>query len=80
MIYPGPEVIAAATSPGGVVIRGYAVPTNRVLFQSSVTTIDDVAAVATTDAQVALFSFERGVCLVAYDGDTGERIRQWPSS
>lgn len=55
----------------------YAAPTGRFLLETSATTPAEAAYRAGRDADetfAALHTFERGVVLVAYDGDTGERI------
>ncbi len=75
MIRPGPPSIPNGTAPGGVVIHVY--DTAGVLLTASfLTPGDDVDADAErAGRQVdALRRADIPVVLVAYDGDTGERI------
>lgn len=73
---PGPPTIDPNTAPGGVVIHVYAVPTSRLLHTSTATTIAEAAWRAGLDADAAIAALvdgEDALCLVAYDGDTGNR-------
>jgi hypothetical protein len=73
-IRPGPAAIEPGQCPGGVVIRVYATSEPPVLvIQQKLGPADDVAGAATV---AAAMSDETGwnACLVAYDGDTGERM------
>lgn len=74
---PGPRSIPPDEMPGGVVIHVYSVPTCRLLLTRHAHDRDDVERHAEADAaQTAdmLWPDDAGVCLVAYDGDTGERM------
>jgi hypothetical protein len=87
IVRPGPPCIDPGLAPGGVVIHVYAVPTGRHL-RSRHLSADDivngeqhgddvVASCAQVDATAAvedLRADESFTCLVAYDGDTGERF------
>jgi hypothetical protein len=78
IVRPGPASIPADAWPGGVVIHIYAVPSSRLVLVSKLADLVDVDARAEADADAAvarLHPGERDICLVAYDGDTGERIR-----
>ena len=76
IVRPGPASIDPGRCPGGVVLRVYAAPTGRLLLEVTARTEAEAALRAGRDADetfAALHTFERGVCLVAYDGDTGDR-------
>lgn len=74
-IYPGPSSIDPDQCPGGVVIHHYAVPSQELILVSHITMFADARQVADTNrAQLAGFD---AICLVAYDGDSGERM-EWP--
>ena len=77
MIRPGPASIAAGVAPGGIVCHVYAVPTCELLYVSACSHDAETQALADADAVVALLGEWPGldgVCLVVYDGDTGERL------
>lgn len=69
MIRPGPAQIEPSALPGGIISHVYAIPTNRL-----VAVFIDPAEVSTWDDSDALNPGENGICLVFYDGDTGERL------
>ena len=76
MIRPGPPNIGPGACPGGVVIHIYAAREPPVLLTVSDIGPDDhpeQAAAAAADV-TALLADGSAVCLVAYDGDTGERF------
>lgn len=75
MIRPGPLSLDAGLAPGGVVVRCYAVANSALLFEQRITPDSDVAEIADAGGVVAA---EHGgnVCLVAFDGDSGERYDQ----
>lgn len=80
VIRPGPLSIDPGVAPGGVVIHIYGVPSGRLLTDSTVTNPAHVQAIAEADADRANVNADDdddGLCLVAYDGDTGERM-EWP--
>jgi hypothetical protein len=82
IIRPGPPSLAPELVPGGVVIHVYSVPTQRLLVIRLAHDRADVARHAEADAAEAealMWPDDLGVCLVAYDGDTGERIGAWPA-
>lgn len=70
---PGPSWLAPGLAPDGVVVRVYAVPSCALLLERRLSTDADVEALAEGDAEFAL-ALESVVCLVAYDGDTGQRL------
>lgn len=76
VIYPGPASILPGMAPGGVVIHGYSVPGERLLFVQAIPADGsvDVSDAALRGAEQALCDPEPGTCLVAYDGDTGARF------
>lgn len=71
---PGPSKIDAGRAPGGVVIHIY----NRageLLVESAVAPHDDVRTRAERDADLVIAATgELDTCLVAFDGDSGERM------
>lgn len=77
---PGPSAVPRLQAPGGVVIHVYGVPTQRLLMTSRCTPEIDVEQWATMDADLCerlLHDDEHAYCIVAYDGDSGERM-VWP--
>ncbi len=74
-IRPGPNSIDPDAKPDGVIVHVYSVPDGELLKVSAIDlrNVDDVAG------NDGLEFAERAVCLVAYDGDTGERL-PWPWS
>ena len=81
MIRPGPASIEPGTHPGGVVIHVYEVPSQRLLAVSNARGTDaELRVIALADADAVERRIDvaaDGVCLVAFDGDTGERMT-WP--
>jgi hypothetical protein len=88
IIHPGPTWIDPSTAPGGIVLHCYSVPDQQLLFVQALCAGADVDEVgveafveqrATQGAELAEAAGAVNVCLVAYDGDTGERIplREW---
>lgn len=78
---PGPLQIDAGAVPDGLVIHAYAVPSGRLLVCREISAPANlVDAQAYDDATAALAALAPGeaIVLVAYDGDTGDRI-VWPS-
>lgn len=73
MIRPGPEMIDPATVPGGVVLHVYSIPDERLLIVQYLTPDSDIARQAHHGADVCAAEAD-AVCLVAYDGDTGQRL------
>lgn len=81
MIRPGPPALPAGVFPGGVVFHVYSVPSCVLLLTQNVAVTDDVEAAATHAAeQCGMTQTDEwptweggGVCLVAFDGDTGKR-------
>ena len=75
-IRPGPDAIAPRGAPGGLVLHVYEVPTQLLLLTRPLRTLAEAEESAFTDAElVELLTSSREVCIVAYDGDTGERVR-----
>lgn len=74
-ISPGPDRIEPSQHPGGVVIHIYAATDPPLLVTThKLGPGDDIEAAAEGDA-AAFDAFTAGPsCLVAYDGDTGERF------
>ena len=71
---PGPASLAPNLEPDGMVIHVYAVPSERLLLVSHVNAGNaDLGAVDADAVFAALAAGESAVCIVAYDGDTGER-------
>jgi hypothetical protein len=76
-VRPGPPSILPRSAPGGVVVHGYDVPSQRLLFVQGIEPGANVDKAAGDNAGRSWPVAEEGVCLVAYDGDTGERM-DWP--
>lgn len=77
-VRPGPLSIAPGAIPGGVVVHVYEVPTGRLLHVTHAAVDANVAQLADHDADVVgqrIAPDAAGVCLVSYDGDTGERFK-----
>ena len=81
-IRPGPARIEPGQSPGGIVIRVYATSDPPVLvIEQRLGPGDDVEDAATIAAALS-DTTGWNACLVAYDGDTGERAGplEWGTS
>lgn len=77
MFRPGPSSIPTGRHPGGVVLHVYEVPSGRLLAVSMVNPDEEVGWRAEFDAERVLRVIAPGAvgfCLVAFDGDTGERF------
>ena len=78
VVSPGPDRIAPSSSPDGVVVHVYAVPTEELLVERRLQHDDAVDVAGRADSLLAWTLANAvgvdGVCLVAYDGDTGERM------
>jgi hypothetical protein len=75
---PGPARILPDQAPGGVVVHVYAIPTEE-LLTTSVIPLERLAvagAVERAAEAAAEVAAQRATstCLVAYDGDSGERM------
>ena len=73
MIRPGPMGVAPGLCPGGVVVHVYSVPGEVLICEQRLHPGSDVEVAATVAAQLA-DGYGPRTCLVAYDGDTGERM------
>lgn len=77
-VRPGPASIPAGESVGGVVIHVYGVPDGVLLHVGRLgdhaSPADVLSDIVTADNRSKGYA---AVCLVAYDGDTGERMT-WP--
>ena len=74
-IRPGPLSIEPGLSPGGVVVRVYATSDPPLLvIEQCLGPGDDVEDAATVAAALSDENGGWAACLVAYDGDTGERM------
>jgi hypothetical protein len=71
---PGPESIEAGRCPGGLVVQCWPCDPDAVepIVESTVGPTDDVETLAVSAAD-AVNERPGDVCLVVYDGDTGER-------
>lgn len=81
VIQPGPDSIEPDTMPGGLILHCYSVPDQRLLFAHHISTDispEALETMATVGADLAAAA-ATNVCLVAFDGDTGQRIplRHW---
>lgn len=81
-VRPGPLAIEPNTYPEGVVVHVYSVPrdrrgNSRLLLVSTAKTAEEAtytAGLAADQTIAAMTDEDDGVCLVAYDGDTGKRM------
>lgn len=75
-VRPGPARLERNRCPGGIVVHVYAVPSGRLLLVAHLSPNDPIEQLAAADVRAtfdALAADEDGVCLVAFDGDSGER-------
>lgn len=80
---PGPTSIGAGEAVGGLVVHVYSVPDCELLHVGKLNGFlsdEDVERVILDDvtAAAAAVADHRQVCLVMYDGDSGERLSHWP--
>lgn len=76
MFHPGPPTIEPRSKPGGVVVHVYGYPSGTFLVESAAATGAQATFNAGLDhdrAAELLPAGDRGFCLVAYDGDSGDR-------
>lgn len=76
ILRPGPEAIEPDRAPGGVVLHAYSVPDGALLVERLMPASMPIEAqeqAARDDAAWTGLASRDGVCLVAYDGDTGAR-------
>lgn len=74
MTRPGPPELEAGLAPGGLVVRIYtAVDEYELVAEQYLTLNDDPEALALEAALATQEVRTDDVCLVVYDGDTGER-------
>lgn len=71
MIRPGPSRLPPGLLPGGYIVHVYSVPDGRLMLADELRSVADVEASA---VQHALTTTGSDVCLVFFDGDTGERV------
>lgn len=81
---PGPARLEPGCAPNGWVFQIYAVPANRspnarLLMERALTTNEAgtegiLGERDAEDAVAMLRPDEEGICIVTYDGDTGERL------
>lgn len=72
IVRPGPDRIPFGRAPGGYVWHVYRVPTGELLSVAVLGPDADLGETAA--AQVAEMGDAREVCVVIFDGDTGERV------
>ena len=73
IVRPGPDSIDPATAPGGIVMHLYSVPDEDLLLVQYLTPGADIDLAAEQGGDLAAVH-AGDVCLVAYDGDTGQRL------
>lgn len=75
VVRPGPESIDAGSCPGGLVIHVYGVPSGRLLHVGPCSPADSMERRASSDADqvLGLLRTGEGMCLVFFDGDSGQR-------
>lgn len=71
-IRPGPESIPPGANPGGVVVQLYSVPSCVLVLTQHVNVISVELLAMQAGSMVDAVGIDN-VCLVAFDGDTGER-------
>jgi hypothetical protein len=74
MVRPGPAYLEAGRCVGGIVLRVYDVPAGSLLLERFLTSMSEAERLAVEDADFVQALTDE-CCLVAYDGDTGDRIR-----
>ena len=72
LIRPGPAAIPPHSVPGGIMLHVYSVPDGECIL---IRGMDDFASEdeVESDAVFAGTVTDGGVCIVVFDGDTGER-------
>lgn len=72
---PGPARLAPHLAPGGYVAHVYGVDDGRLVYAATIQPGDDLeaAAIRDADAATAMLNAGEAMCLVLFDGDTGER-------
>lgn len=73
MVRPGPAYLEAGRVPGGIVLRVYHVPAGTLLLERCLSSLGEAERLAVEDADF-IHALTDECCLVAYDGDTGDRI------
>ena len=73
LVRPGPASISAGAAPGGIVIHVYDVPTCMLLLERRLVDLEEAMRTAEADGSF-VDSLTAACCVVAYDGDSGERI------
>lgn len=74
MIRPGPLRLAPGACPGGYVVYVYSVPDGRLVMCDELGPDVEVESKATQHAVHAVHAAGGDVCLVFFDGDSGERV------
>lgn len=81
-VQPGPPSIEPGTCPGGVVVHIYTATVPPVLVLTSNVRPDDACPLADKAVhdreRVDAWTAGAPVCLVGYDGDTGQRLTERP--
>jgi len=81
LIQPGPPALEPGLRPGGVVIHVYATTDPPTLVTEQLLGPgDDIELAAHAGAGMVEKLAPGDVCLVAYDGDTGERMTRWATT
>jgi hypothetical protein len=75
IVRPGPERLAPGLAPGGWVAHVYGAEDGRLVYAMLLLPGDDLEHQAAADAEAVLGGLRPGeaLCLVLFDGDTGER-------
>jgi hypothetical protein len=77
VIRPGPAWLAPGVCPGGVVLRVYDVPSGVLVLERRLSSRADAEQLAGVDADFVM-AMTDACCLVAWDGDSGQRLpREW---
>lgn len=76
IIRPGPKSIERLACPGGIVIHVYNLA-GELLLESRVSSYEDAEGKADNDGAFVAAIEPGDVCIVTFDGDTGERMT-WP--
>ena len=84
-VRPGPARIDPGEAVGGIVVHIYAVPSCDLLHVGRLpgsVPPDRVVDLIVDDVDIAMRKCEAydEVCIVMFDGDTGDRLSHWPTS
>lgn len=73
-VRPGPAAVEPGQCSGGIILHHYAVPTQELLHVSHLIDVLGVEGQARADVELVHALWPGDVCLVFFDGDSGERV------